>query len=454
MSDERSDVVKKARLDMGHSDAGPSRIQQSTDFLELNDDCLMELFEYLSLADLRALRQTCKRLNQVVDGFVTKNFPAVKFGFRRIIMSDWDFTIMGLDPAEAKWIKKANINESDMDDEKIDDLQIILPHLECLRFYETNVQANFYESILKWCSNLQSLYIIDTTFNMENPNDADHWLNRELPTIQKLHITYDSVELGDEMERLVTFVEMNPNIQTLSIDSTVLQSERVEFLGTNIKIDQLNVYIYSGDELIFVMLNGLYEQGFYKRLHVHAASVEDQTFVEQIASLRGLEKLCFDEFEFETPTPITLPAMPDLLELCFTELNEPQHCDMDSAAKDLVNLQRVWFETGKIDDIIPFIRYARKVEKIKIDSFENIKNDGLEVIDPSTNKFFKDGIIDLQALNKEREGLDGASNVTIYVEEHIFLSTKFATKEMYKFELVTLKRAQAVKWICDEFRDY
>lgn len=55
------------------------------------------------------------------------------------------------------------------------------------------------------------------------------------------------------------------------------------------------------------------------------------------------------------------------------------------------------------------------------------------------------GVIDLTALNEERSKLNGATKVIIYVEERIFLATKFA-KANIELSLVMLKRAKAVKW--------
>lgn len=50
--------------------------QQSGDISKLNIDCLEELFDYLALDDLMAIGQTCKRLIQVLDYMLHRNYAA------------------------------------------------------------------------------------------------------------------------------------------------------------------------------------------------------------------------------------------------------------------------------------------------------------------------------------------------------------------------------------------
>ena len=151
MSDEGEQVAKKARLDMESSVAGPSQIQHSaaaadpltSPILKLDVDCFEELFEWLSLADLRALRQTCKRLKLVVEYFIKTNYPAVKIGIGCIYLChDFD-EIKELDPVKVKMIKEAKILACHMSDEIIDMMKGILPQLERLEFFDVKLETNF-----------------------------------------------------------------------------------------------------------------------------------------------------------------------------------------------------------------------------------------------------------------------------------------------------------------------
>lgn len=55
--------------------------------LELKVDCCEELFEWLTLSDLKSLRQTCKRLKKIVDYYIQSIYPK---GFGRLNIYDDD----------------------------------------------------------------------------------------------------------------------------------------------------------------------------------------------------------------------------------------------------------------------------------------------------------------------------------------------------------------------------
>lgn len=57
--------------------AGPSKEELPLSLVGLNVDCLEELFEWLSVADLLHLRQTCKRFKKIVDYYIKTNYPIV-----------------------------------------------------------------------------------------------------------------------------------------------------------------------------------------------------------------------------------------------------------------------------------------------------------------------------------------------------------------------------------------
>lgn len=435
MSDERSDVENKTRSDMKNS-IGQGQIQTheagpSSPILTLNVDGFEELFEWLSLADLRSLRQTCKRLKQVVDYFIKMNYPAVQIGFGSIELYEANVDqFRQLDPVKIKMIKQAEIFFNTLTQKEIDIFKGILPQLERLKIGTWQCEVNFYESILKWCVNLKSLSIY--RISMEIMGEEKDWLHRQYPTIE--HILMDDNDIGgpgmaSEYVELKTFFEMNPNIRTFSTTFNLLRANQNLFLGSNIKIDQLNVdgdcFYENGMVAICGLLNQLYEQGFHRRLSMRAKYIDDQTELNLITSVRGLEKLYLVCITRETK-PVLLP---DLREIC---IFGGDFEDTDSLAQSLVIVERVYFKRAKADLFASILRFARTVKEIMIDHLEEGAN-------------FENGVIDLAALNKVRKELDGAGKVTIYVKEDVFLSTKFAIAKT-KLSLVSLKQAAAVKW--------
>lgn len=122
--------------------------------------------------------------------------------------------------------------------------------------------------------------------------------------------------------------------------------------------------------------------------------------------------------------------MPELNELCFDYGHE--EIDFNSNAKNLINVERIYFRNTQVENIISFIRYAPKVKEIQVDNLQE-------------GTHFQNGIIDLKALDKERSELPGVCKITIYVSEKVFLSTKRALMKS-ELGLVTIKRAEAVEW--------
>lgn len=169
------------------------------------------------------------------------------------------------------------------------------------------------------------------------------------------------------------------------------------------------------------MLNQLYEKGFHRRLHLFVDYIS-QPPIDRIALMHGMEKIYFYYGQL-----IALPPMPYLRELCFDDYTRLENLDLDFVAKNFVNLERVFFKTATANEIIPFVRYARMVNEIKVEKCYDIEN----------------GFVDLLALNKMRKELSGACKITIYINEKVFLSTKFAMTRT-QFNLVILKRAEGV----------
>lgn len=173
------------------------------------------------------------------------------------------------------------------------------------------------------------------------------------------------------------------------------------------------------------VINKLYEQGFYKRIHMYIKLIyEDDT--EWAVSVRGLEKLYLAWYCL----PMNLALMPEIKELGF--FRDGYSDNYEEIAKNLVNLERIYFKRAHRNVITPFLKFATKLKKIKIDHLVDTTH-------------LKNDVINLVALNKERSSLNGANRVTIYVEEHIFLKTKFALNKT-ALSLISLKRAETIEW--------
>lgn len=97
--------------------------------------------------------------------------------------------------------------------------------------------------------------------------------------------------------------------------------------------------------------------------------------------------------------------------------------DSEMMANNLINLKCIHLNEASIDTIMPFIRQSVKMQRIKVDWFG-----GGVHFNRNT------GTINLLALNREHKKLPDSQKITIYVDEEIYLSTKWAMREI-DFEL-------------------
>lgn len=130
--------------------------------------------------------------------------------------------------------------------------------------------------------------------------------------------------------------------------------------------------------------------------------------------------------------------------------------DLDDMAENCKNLERVAFNVAVFDDILPFIKKARNLNKVKVQKFVRLLDSEIkkfhkniifpkdEVLEESTCKEQK--VINLSFLNAERAKLPNAQAITLYVKEEVYLATKWAMKQT-DFDFIKLRRIQS--YYCD-----
>lgn len=154
----------------------------------------------------------------------------------------------------------------------------------------------------------------------------------------------------------------------------------------------------------------------------------DQLFIDQIASLNALVTLRIGP---SNGNPVELSSLNSLEELCIASKDEITDF---MTLSDKLNLKRVEFLQASSDDLLPFIRQATNLERIKVRRFK----DGVH--------FNRDSnVLDLVALNFERGSLENATKITIYVEESTYLATKWTLTET-DFNLIRIKRVDTFEW--------
>lgn len=423
---------------------------RSPEMFILNSDCFDEIFEYLSLKDLRSIGQTCKTMQTIAGEYYKRNYKsAEKFsadngvytvytdnngvtteriettvfnGFMNYISHYYE-KIEPLRYLELYSNKFTSLNHIylvclELNATKIQCLQKILPKLEIVQLRQCTMDGDFYEDFLKFCENLKQIYIQDDLGDILDEN-GNPWLLRSYPSLEHLQLT---PRYSFQINELRTFFQQNKKIRSFSTSLRCFWENRNELMTSNEQLDVFELLILDkfhrlliNMQSVYNFLNKLHARGFFKRLHLYVKRV-DKTYSEELALLDGLEKLSIVQFsEFNG-----LSTMVNLKEFA-VERNIGMK-DIEILAKSLMNLESLSIGSVKCMDILPFIQNLVKLKKIRAN--------------------FHESVLDLRALNNEREKLSGGKKVTIYVPDNVFLTTKWSTEHgNTNLEFIEMKRA-------------
>lgn len=393
------------------------------EMFKLIDDCFERIFEWLSLKELLVLRRTCKRLKAAVDYYIKLNYPRVMCNRKDLLK----FSSVRLGCFE--WIKHLKL-QGKVTDTQIDGIKYILEQLESLNLYQVEIKGDFYEKLLKFCPRLK--YLSVETMSRTIIGTGNEWLKRRYPTLEHFKIVFSRPRtLPNPCAELLTFFHQNPNIRMLSVNCLLLLINRALFLGSNIKLDRLYISIYEDLNSICILTNDLYEQGFYKKLHlqIRPELVDEQ---QHLWSFRNIAELNFRCLISDIVPPAE--AVKSIEELSIERLFVPFLNTPIFMSMSLINLRRVNMKMARLRDIQMFISHAPKLAQIRIYSILFGATDNIDD-EPSVEDFF--------ALNKERENLAGACQMVVYFQEKLVLKMKWLAK--LKFSMIELKRISSCK---------
>lgn len=375
-----------------------------------------DVFDWLSVEDVHSFGRTCKALQKVTGEYFKSKYPSFSVlcesnSYRNKLRGIPDFMkflpnydVEDDDEDEfnehvistCKSLKHVSIFQKHLSTLFIKLLKPILPSLETLDIRECTIDVDIFENILKYCVNLKSLIIeqIEIPF-------------QKYPVLQHLFLGIDTrLDLN-------TFFTLNPTIRYLTTELSNIWN----MIDSNITLDDLTIEVLKHvDENVFIILNDLHNRGFYKRLHI---SVEREKWKPQFATLPGLNTLYVDDV-------VVLPTISSLKELGIYDLSA--FCDrgLNINIPDLcINLERLIIRETSADALMPFIRHSVNLKMIDINKFEG-------------------NVLNISALNKEREKLQGARKVMISVDEEVYLATKWASMQI-NFSLIGMQRIDSCK---------
>lgn len=237
--------------------------------------------------------------------------------------------------------------------------------------------------------------------------------SQHYPTLERMKYetrTWDEVM---QIDQLKLFLEKHTKLKHFECDYRFLWANRNLLNETNVQLDLLTVWAreWNMAELFdqFVdFLKQLYERGFYKILHLSFFDIWNPTlnyFFNAMSTLPALEILSY-------VYPLnSLSRFTNLKEFRAYRLSDSA-TEIEIVAKSLIKLEQLTVDNATVDDILPFIRYSKRLKAIRI------------------LKLRKNSILDLFRLNEERKKLGNPRQVVIYVREDVYLYKKWQSKNL------------------------
>lgn len=400
--------------------------------------CGDEIFDHLSLKDLHSLGQTCKTIQRAAGEYFQSNYGLAE----KFIAMDGIYTIysdnMGVinqqtqtsgfnqfmnyvsycspdrqalayieaHSHEFKSINHIYLCGSLIDNDKVQCLRGILDRIEFLQINQCLFGGDSYNNLLKFCGNLKKI-------NLNDDLGTREWLLQHYPHLEDVHL---GPRRYHKINELRTFLQNHPNIQSFSTSSKCLWANRHDLLDSHIELDILNIRITTFGDIkeCGTLLNELYENGFYKQLHLNMDFL-DQQICDVLTSMRRLVKLKIQHLDniFNLPTLSSLK-----------ELEVPSGVNALSIirlATGLVNLEGLYIRNVTCNDILPFIQHSKKLRKIQA--------------------YLRDDILPLRLYNNERATLYGACKMKIFVNDDVFLKTRWSIRNgKTDLDFVEMKR--------------
>lgn len=195
------------------------------------------------------------------------------------------------------------------------------------------------------------------------------------------------------------------------------------FLNANVKLENFIIDYFTEFDHEFSLLNKLYDRKFYKRLQWYQLSTISQKTINELTTIRGLDTIYIHEIE----SGMIWPVMNNIKQIFISMFYD---FDVTTLPPKLPNLERIYLNNATMDIILAFTRGSINLKEIFIEVW-------------SHGTYLNEGIIDVSAINNERAKLAGACKIIIYIDEVVFLATKF--KHDVKQSFIEIKRKESKK---------
>lgn len=388
-------------------------IKKQSQIFRLNEHCCFEIFDLLSLKNIGSFAQTCKWSREIVRNYFKLHSSLIK---SNRTLSLWGSTMQqyrAIRSIKAPSFKQIYIEHCQLSEVKINFIKKVLKNVEVIKIRKCSIEGgNIHAIFLKYCSNMTSLVLQKNSYEPENGWQC-------YPMLKHLELDDNrTLEIADLFER-------NAAVNSFAIDQNLLWQNRGILISGKINLDRLAVKIsdHSGIDMqsIIDLIIELHERKFYQRLHVYCSDEH----LDQLELLPALEKLCFNNDQNIN----TMPTLDSVKELTVRFQHESIGSVVKLIVNKLVNLEKIYVSSYLFDPLFPFFQQLPKLRKIRLCGPYPMNSP----------------IYNLRMWNEQRAKLADAIKLTIYVDEEIYIKTKWAMTKM-NYSFIELKRESMCEW--------
>lgn len=422
----------------------------SPPYLKLIADCWEQIFDYLSMQDIIAMGQTCRRMDEFAGDYMREYFPNLRFDLIERDVGVLHPYYFHLKTDFCQYISKLYIGQRSTLDFFLDDkifsslktlifksfqfnetrfeyMQNVLKNVEHIHIENCILSGKNFKQLAIYCPHLKDLRITgcDITDNALKSLFSQHF-----PTLEHLQYQTRIWNFDTRIKELKTFLEKHTKLTHFECSVPVLWANRDLLRETNVQLDRFTIDFYAWSDRIpfdrlIDFLWALHERDFYKMLHFsfdHILDIDFEFFDNAICTLPAMEIL-----HINVDSIIDLSRLTSLKELRICHGHVAMATDLEFVAQQLKKLEKLTFKYATIDSILPFIRNSKKLKSIKISYWRSYK------------------MLDVVVLNEERKKLDDIRHVTIYVEEEVYLGEK------WKSQNLNLSHVKIARTVSDSF---
>lgn len=415
-----------------------------------------DIFDWLTLKDLAALNLTCKQLQKLTADYFRRKYPMrfmkcvqewdtkdVKFrskdkslphfwtNIRSLVVMPDGTVLRFLQSQFNKRLVSISFYDGEIPDEP-DAIAHLVENADIIEIQYSRLDAEFHDTLLKYCAQIKQLVIKYQFTECEIHGIEYQWMLNVYPTLHHFHWS-----LPELPQHLDTFLRQNPNIRSFHSGVYPTMCTIEFFERTGIRIDELHLklmfelYEHELDEMALVRdhLQTLYARQQFRTVMLQFEFCSHLLDPEwsKLAYLNG----AYVDFPHEPGATKALTLLVHLKLLILGINTRLSSAKANKLAKNLINLEEIYVQTGTMHAISPFIRNAVRLKKVYVYHL-NVPNE----FDTRAKGNY------IESLNADRTQLDNACKTIVYLPDHAFVQVKWECSTL-NHHLIEIKRAES-----------